>query len=154
MNKQQTELQASEVQLIYRSRIPTANRVQIKTSYDAFKVFWEHWDKDTIEHIEEFKMLLLNNKNTVLGIATISKGGSTGTVIDPRIISQYGLKAHASAVIFGHNHPSNNPTPSEADVSITKRLQDAGNVLEIRVLDHIILCSDQSYYSLMDECRM
>ena len=154
MNKQETELQASEVQLIYRSRIPTANRVQIKTSQDAFNVFWEHWDKDIIEHVEEFKMLLLNNKNTVLGIATISKGGSTGTVIDPRIIFQYGLKSHASAVIFCHNHPSNNPTPSEADVSITKRLQEAGNVLEIKVLDHIILCGDGTYYSLGDEGRL
>lgn len=154
MNKQETELQASEVQLIYRSRVPTANRVQIKTSQDAFKVFWAHWDPQVIEHIEEFKMLLLSTKHTVLGIATISKGGTAGTVIDAKVIFQYALKAHASALVFCHNHPSNNPTPSEADVSITKRLQDAGNLLEIKVLDHIILCGDGTYYSLMDECRM
>jgi DNA repair protein RadC len=154
MNKQETGLQASEVQLIYRSRIPTANRVQIKTSYDAFKVFWEHWDKDTIEHHEEFKIMLLNNKNMVLGIADISKGGINGTIVDPRIVLQAALKSHSCGLILAHNHPSSNPTPSEADVAITKKLADAGKLMDISVLDHIILCGDGTYYSLMDECRM
>ena len=154
MNKQVTVLQASEVQLIYRSRIPTEKRVQIKTSQDAFKVFWERWDKDTIEHHEEFKIMLLNNKNTVLGIADISMGGITATIVDPRIVFRYALKAHATAIILAHSHPSSNPLPSESDVAITKKLAEAGKVMDIQVLDHIILCGDGTYYSLMDECRM
>ena len=64
------------------------------------------------------------------------------------------LKAHATSVIVSHNHPSSNPTPSESDVEITKKLIQAGRVPNIQVLDHIILCGDGSYYSLMDECRM
>ena len=120
MTTHENELKASEVQIIYRTRIPVSKRVEIKCSDDAFKVFWEHWDKNTIQHCEEFKMLLLNNKNSVLGIAAISKGGANSTIIDSRIIFQYALKAHATESILAHNHPSNNPTPSESDVAITK----------------------------------
>ena len=154
MNKQETELQASEVKLIYRSRIPTPNRIQIKTSYDACKVFWEHWDKDIIEHVEEFKIMLLNNKNMVLGIADISKGGITSTIIDPRIVFQYALKAHATGIILAHNHPSSNPVPSESDVAVTKKLAEAGNVMDVKVLDHLVICGNNSYYSLADEGRL
>lgn len=153
MNKQE-ELIASEVEIIYKSKIPASERVQIRHSADAFKVFYDHWNKDTIEHHEEFKIMLLNNKNMVLGIAEISKGGITSTIIDPRIVFQYALKAHATAIILGHCHPSCNPTPSESDVAITKKLAEAGKVMDIQVLDHIILCGDGTYYSLMDECRM
>jgi DNA repair protein RadC len=144
---------AAEVQLIYKSKIPASKRVNIKCSEDAFKVFWESWNKDTMEHHEEFKILLLNNKNVVLGIAEISKGGTSSTIIDPRIIFQYALKCHASGIIVGHNHPSNNTNPSEADVIITKRLIEAGGVLDLKVLDHLVLCPDGSYYSLADEGR-
>ncbi len=148
------DLQAAEVQLKYKSRIPKSKRVQVKTSLDAFKVLWSFWNKDTIEHHEEFKALLLNNKNEVLGIAEISSGGITSTLIDARIVFQYALKAHATGLIVAHCHPSNNPTPSETDVEITKKLIQAGSVLNITVLDHIILCGDGSYYSLGDEGRM
>lgn len=153
MNKQE-ELLASEVEIIYKSKIPASKRVHIRHSADAFKVFWEHWNKDTIEHHEEFKILLLNNKNAVLGIADISKGGVNGTTVDPRIVLQTSLKAHSSGLILAHNHPSSNPTPSEADVAITKKLAEAGKVMDIQVLDHLIICGDGTYYSLQDECRM
>jgi DNA repair protein RadC len=154
MNKQENELQAAEVKLIYKSKIPASKRIQIKTSRDAFRIFLEHWNMDTIEHHEEFKVMLLNNKNEVLGIAEISKGGITSTVTDPRIVYQYALMAHATGIIVAHNHPSSNPTPSESDVSITKKLSEAGNILSITLLDHIILCADSTYYSLADEGRM
>lgn len=154
MNKEETELQASEVEIIYKSKIPASKRVQIHHSGDAFKVFWEHWNKDTIEHHEEFKIMLLNNKNMVLGIADISKGGITATIIDSRIVFQYALKAHATGIILAHNHPSSNPTPSESDVLITKKLTEAGNVMEVKVLDHLVICGNNSYYSLADEGRL
>jgi DNA repair protein RadC len=147
-------LQAAEVQLIYKSKISSTKRLQIKSSQDAFNIFWEYWDKETIEHVEEFKMLLLNNKNMVLGIASISKGGTTSTIIDPRIIFQYALRTHSSAIIVAHNHPSSNPTPSESDVKVTKKLTDAGAMLDIKVLDHLVICVDGTYFSLGDEGRM
>jgi len=154
MNKQENELQASEVQIIYKSRIPASKRVQISNSGDAFRVLWDSWDKDTIEHHEQFKILLLNNKNVVLGIAGISKGGITSSIIDPRIVLQHALKTHSVGIILAHNHPSGNPNPSEADIVITKKLLEAGNVMDIRVLDHIIICPDGTYISLADEGRI
>ena len=150
----ENENHAAEVQLIYKSRVPASKRITIKCSQDALNVFWDSWNKDTIEHHEEFKVILLNNKNSVLGIAEISKGGTSSTTIDPRIIFQYALKAHASAIIIGHNHPSSNTNPSESDVNITKRLVEAGKVLEVNVLDHIILSADGTYYSLSDAGSM
>lgn len=154
MNVKENQLQAAEVQLIYKSNVPVAKRVQVRTSQEAFNLLWDYWDKETIEHHEEFKILLLNNKNVVLGIAEISKGGITSTVIDPRIILQHALKTHATGIILAHNHPSSNPVPSESDVEITKRLVEAGNVMEIKVYDHIILCADGTYFSLADEGRI
>lgn len=150
----QEELKASEVEIIYKCRTPASERVQIKHSADAFQLLWKYWNKDTIEHHEEFKIVLLNNKNAVLGIADISKGGINATIIDARIVLQAALKAHASGIILAHNHPSSNPVPSESDVAVTKKLAEAGKVMDIQVLDHLILCGNNTYYSLMDECRM
>jgi DNA repair protein RadC len=154
MTIQENELQAAEVRLVYKSNVPASKRVQIKTSQDAFRILWDYWDKDTIEHHEQFKVLLLNHKNVVLGIAEISSGGVTATIIDSRIVLQYALKSHATGIILCHNHPSSNPTPSESDVAITKKLIEAGKVMDISVHDHIILCGDGTYYSLGDEGRL
>lgn len=154
MSEQKKEMQAAEVQLIYKSRIPVSKRVQVKSSIDAFRVFWEYWNKDTIEHHEEFVAMLLNNKNHVLGITEISKGGITSTIIDPKIVFQAALKCHATGVILCHNHPSSDPTPSENDVQTTKKLIEAGSFLNIGVLDHLIISGDGTYYSLGDEGRL
>ena len=150
----QEELKASEVEIIYKCRTPASERVQIKHSADAFRLLWNYWNKDTIEHHEEFKIVLLNNKNAVLGIADISKGGVNATIIDVRIVLQTALKAHATGIILAHNHPSSNPIPSESDVAITKKLSEAGKLMDIQVLDHLVICGDGTYYSLGDECRM
>jgi DNA repair protein RadC len=154
MKNEEPELQAAEIEIFYRSKVAAKDRVQIRHSADAFKLFWEHWDKNKIQYAEQFKIMLLNQKNAVLGIAEISTGGITSTIIDPRVVLQHALKSHAVGLILAHNHPSSNPTPSEADVAITKKLADAGRMMDISVLDHIILCGDGTYYSLMDECRM
>ena len=87
----------------------------------------------------------------VLGIASLFKGGVVGTVIDSRVIFQYALKANASQLILAHNHPSGNLKPSEADLSITKKIKEGGRQLDITVLDHIILTPDDMYYSFAEE---
>ena len=92
--------------LVYRTRVKASERLQIKCSRDAFDIFMESWDQDTIEHSEEFKLMLLTRSNKVLGIASISKGGINGTVTDVRVILQYAIKANASGMIICHNHPS------------------------------------------------
>ena len=91
----------------------------------------ENWDLDSIEHIEEFKLILLTRSNKVLGIAEISKDGISGTVTDIRVILQYAIKANASGIIICHNHPSGNAQPSESDLKITKKIKDSGTLMDI-----------------------
>jgi DNA repair protein RadC len=111
----------------------------------------ENWDLDSIEHIEEFKLMLLTRSNKVLGIASISKGGINGTVIDVRIILQFAIKANASGIILCHNHPSGNVQPSESDTAITRKIKESGNVMDIQLLDHLIIVPEGKFYSMADE---
>jgi DNA repair protein RadC len=99
---------------------------------------------------EEFWIILLNRANKVLQKVKISEGGISGTVVDPKKIFKVALDHHASSIILGHNHPSGAAYPSEADQKITKKLVNAGVLLEITVLDHIILANDQ-FYSFADD---
>jgi len=139
----------AEVELIYRSKVPPSQRRRITCSKDARDVFTENWNPDTIGYYEEFKVLLLNRSNAVLGILSASRGGISGTVTDVRIILQAALKSNASGLIVCHNHPSGNLNPSESDTKITHKLRDAGNLMDIQLLDHIII-NGEDYYSFAD----
>jgi DNA repair protein RadC len=151
MDKKDYSNNISEVKLIYKTRIKASDRTKINGSQDAFDILYEYWDKDSIEHIEEFKILLLNRANMVLGIASLFRGGASGTVIDTKVIFQYALKANAAQIILAHNHPSGNLKPSDADISITKKIKEGAKHLDITVLDHIILTGDGEYYSFAEE---
>jgi DNA repair protein RadC len=108
-----------------------------------------------IEQKETFKMLLLNRANKVLGITTISEGGLSGTVTDVRLIYQYAIKGNCSGIIVAHNHPSGNQNPSESDLKITQKIKEAGNLLDIQLLDHIILTPEKEIFrSLADEGQL
>jgi DNA repair protein RadC len=102
---------------------------------------------------EEFYILLLNRANRIYGYYLLSQGGTSGTVVDPKLIFSIALKCNAHGIILAHNHPSGNTKPSEADIQITKKVKEGGKLLEIDVLDHIILTSD-SYLSFADEGLM
>lgn len=99
---------------------------------------------------EEFWMILLNRGNKVLQKILVSKGGQSGTVVDPKIIFKAGLEGNAASVVLAHNHPSGNLTPSQADITLTKDLVAAGKLLDIQVLDHLIF-TDSAYLSFADE---
>ena len=148
MKAQQTNI--AEVCLTYKSKVKASDRLQVKCSKDAFDIFMENCDLDSIEHIEEFKLLLMNRSNSVLGILAVSKGGLSGTVTDVRLIYQGAIKANASGIIVCHNHPSGNMNPSESDTKITRKIKDAGAIMDIQLLDHLIIISDGSYYSFAD----
>lgn len=102
---------------------------------------------------EEFWILLLNRANQVTKRVRISEGGTSGTLVDAKKVFRYALEGQASAIILSHNHPSGNLTPSDADLRITRKLVEAGKVLDITVLDHIIV-SERGYTSLADEGKM
>ena len=145
-------INVSEVQLVYKSGVPASERPKISTSGDAYEIFMRCWDEMKIEHVESFKVMLLNRANKVLGVSTISEGGIAGTVADPKIIFQVALKGNASSIILAHNHPSGNLNPSEADKQLTTKLKEAGKFLDIPVLDHIILIPEQGkYFSFSDD---
>jgi len=99
---------------------------------------------------EEFWLLLLNRANKIIKKQPVSQGGVSGTVADPKIIFNHALSHLASSVILVHNHPSGNTKPSEADKRLTKQMFEAGKLLEIAVLDHIIF-TDNAYFSFADE---
>ena len=85
---------AAEVKLTYETRVKASERYRIRNVEDAAELFFKIWDRSTIEHIEEVKMILLNRANRVLGITTISKGGLSGSIIDTRVVLQYAIKAN------------------------------------------------------------
>lgn len=98
---------------------------------------------------EEFWILYLNNSNKVIYKSQLSKGGITGTVVDIRLIFKVALEQNATGIILSHNHPSGVLIPSEADKQVTRDVKSAGNNLDIKVLDHIIV-TEKSYYSFAD----
>lgn len=99
---------------------------------------------------EEFWVLLLNRANKVLKAERISSGGMTGTVVDAKLVFQAALQARCASIILSHNHPSGSIRPSQADIQLTKKLKSAGELLDIRVLDHLII-GEKNYYSFADE---
>jgi len=99
---------------------------------------------------EEFWVIFLNRANVIINKQQISKGGMSGTVADPRMIYKAALDQKAVSIILCHNHPSGNNQPSAADIQLTKNITEAGKVLEITVLDHIIV-TQHGFYSFADE---
>lgn len=106
-----------------------------------------------IAFLEEFKVILFNRGNRVLGIADISMGGVNDTYVDPKVIFAIALQGNACGLILAHNHPSGLLLPSDADLKLTKRLQECGRLLGINVWNHLII-SQNRYYSFIDDGLM
>jgi len=138
----------AEVQISYSSHVKAKDRMKVtgsKDAADAFRIFWPAY-----EHIEFSYLLMLNRQNQILGYHQLSKGGMTGAVVDVRVIFQVALKSSCTSIIFAHNHPSGNLDVSDADRKITNQIKQAGVILDIPLLDHLIMTTD-SYLSMADE---
>jgi len=142
--------QVAEIELIYKSKVKASDRPQISKSIDAYELFLQCWDKNKIAFVEQFKTMLLNRANRVLGIYEVSTGSVSGTVADPKQIFSAALKANASYILLAHNHPSGSLKPSRADEALTAKLKEAGRYLDLPVLDHLII-SEEGYLSFADE---
>ena len=138
----------AEVQISYSSHVKAKDRIKVTGSNDAANAFRAIWP--AYDHIEFSYMLMLNRQNQILGYHQLSKGGMTGAVIDVRVIFQVALKACATSLILAHNHPSGNLETSDADRKVTRQIKEAGKILDIPLLDHLILTSD-SFFSMADE---
>lgn len=123
---------------------------KITNSESAYEIIKQLISQDTFYWTEEMILLALNRSNEVYGWYRVSSGGTNATLVDPKVIFSLLLNAGASAFIIAHNHPSQSLIPSDADRSITKKLKDAGNLLDITLLDHLILAGHK-YLSMSDE---
>ncbi|MFZ4751909.1 MAG: JAB domain-containing protein [Chitinophagaceae bacterium] len=142
--------QVAEIEIHYKTKVNPSERPHISSSRASYDILLSIWDSNAIEYKEEFKILLLNQSNKVLGAVNVSKGGVSSTVVDAKIVFGAALKANASFIILAHNHPSGNLTPSEPDKRLTQKLKQAGEFLDLKILDHIIL-TKEGYYSFADE---
>lgn len=141
----------NEIQISYKENRSTLKPTSIKSSACAAELLFEHWDQNTIELHESFKVLLLNNSNNVKGIYELSKGGITGTIVDMRILFATVLKSLSVGIILAHNHPSGKLIASEADKRLTEKIKKAAEFLDVKVLDHLIIAPDGNFYSFSDE---
>ncbi len=130
-----------------RKEIHDEKAKQVTGSRDAVDIF-QPLLGDLLH--EEFWVLFLNRANRIISKQQISAGGMSGTVADPRMIFKAALDQKALSIILCHNHPSGNTQPSTADIQLTKNIVEAGKVLEISVLDHVII-TQTDYYSFADE---
>jgi len=157
------ETQPEELRLIYKLTVKQAQNIenfksfrkralikkelnQIRRSSDAKDLILPYFIDLTHE---EFFCIFLNRANKVIKIEQISKGGISGTVTDVRILLKTAVLNTASGLIVAHNHPSGNLNPSESDNKITAKIKEAGNLLDIQLLDHLIICNSD-YYSFAD----
>lgn len=148
-----TSFKVAEIEVSYKPHYKVAERPQISSSNDAYEIFIQQWSMSKIELVEEFKILLLNRRNRVLGVVHISSGGFSGTIADPKVIFAAALKACASGIILCHCHPSGELDPSREDITLTNKLKDGGVLLDLKILDHLIISKD-SFYSFADEGLM
>ncbi len=141
----------NEISIKYQGNFKISQAPKISSSLIAAELLYNTWNKDQIGLQESFKVILLNNANKVKGTFEVSTGGITGTLVDLRILFAVILKSLSCSVILAHNHPSGTLKPSEADKHLTKKIIKAAELLDVKVLDHLIITPDGDYYSFADE---
>ena len=122
-------------------------KAKIGGSKDAFQIL--QLKLEDLPH-EEFWVMLLNRANKVIDTKLVGRGGVSSTIVDSKVLFSFALESLASGIILGHNHPSGNLKPSNSDIRLTKKIVDAGKIMEVPVLDHIIV-GDNDYFSFADE---
>ncbi|HEY5692717.1 MAG TPA: DNA repair protein RadC [Cyclobacteriaceae bacterium] len=130
-----------------RKEFEVVDKPKVSGSKEAFELVMR--DLLDLEH-EEFWVLLFNRANRLIKKKRVSEGGVSGTVADPKIIYKMALQELASSIIVVHNHPSGNLTASQSDIKLTAKLKEAGQLLEIQLLDHLIVAGNK-YFSFADE---
>src|SRR6266849_9130161 len=136
-----------KVCLVREGRVPCYNQ-QIRSAVDASTLLHTYLAEVDREH---FVIILLNQKNRVIGVHTVSVGSLTASIVHPREVFKSAILSNAASIICGHNHPSTDCQPSREDRAITQRLKEAGALLGIHLLDHVIVGGEGRYFSFADE---
>ena len=125
----------------------TPEKTSISSAKDSYNVFSQHLSD---LRTEEFWAIFLNQKNQIVYKTQISKGGISGTLVDVRVLFRIALEHFATSIIVAHNHPSGSLKPSLEDIQITKNIKNAGEILNVTLLDHLII-GDNSFFSFAEE---
>ena len=141
----------NEITVLYERKSIELERNKIKCSKDVIVLLKEVYEKNKISYQEEVIVLYLKSSDKLIGYQKLCSGGLTSAIIDVRLIFSTALKTLATGIIISHNHPSGNINPSKTDELITKKIVEAGKLLDINVLDHIIDNPDFEYFSFADE---
>jgi len=143
----QASIPVYKIMLVREGRVPCYEQ-QIRSSADASTLLHTYLADVDREH---FVIILLNQKNRVIGINTVSIGSLTASIVHPREVYKSAILANAASILCGHNHPSQDCQPSREDRAITTRLVEAGKLLGISILDHVIIGGEGRYFSFADE---
>jgi len=143
----------AEISVNYSTKIKPSERIKITGISDSFSFFRAFYElTGNLEQKEIFSVLLLDRANKVLGWLKVSEGSNTATVVDIQYIFRASILAGAQKIILCHNHPSGNITPSRADIQMTQKVKNAGILMDIETVDHIILGPEPNqYYSFANE---
>lgn len=139
-----------QINVSLHPKVKVSERRRITTSYEAFEALKLFWNMDTIYLFEEFYVLYLDRKNGVIGYRNMNRGSNCGTVVDTKLIFSIALKISASSFILSHNHPSGNMKPSNCDMTLTKKIKNGAETLDLKMLDHLIV-TPETFYSFADE---
>lgn len=139
-----------KIKLSYKRKVAPDNLYTVKNSEDAYHVFKDIFNADTIEWTEEIVLICLSTANKVVGYYKVGAGGLTSVTIDQRVVFSIALTCGATKIMLAHNHPSGNLKPSNADIELTNRISKSGELLDITLLDHLII-TKKGYYSFGDE---
>jgi DNA repair protein RadC len=138
----------SEIEISYKPAI--GSKPEVTSSSDAYLILKIHYPENQIALKEYFVVMYLNQANRVIGVQKLSIGGLTSAVADVRLLFGTALKISATGIVISHNHPSGNTKPSLQDRNLTKQVKEAGKLLDIKLLDHLIITPDDHYISMAD----
>jgi hypothetical protein len=147
------DVDVPEIKIRYNRSTKKKFLGRIQSAYDVAAFLRKTFLRGEVQLQEQFIVLYLNQGNEIIGYYKHTKGGINSTVADIRIILSVALKASAVSIIISHNHPSGNTKPSDADIQLTKKMQEAAKVMDINILDHVIVTKD-SYHSFADNGLM
>lgn len=141
--------QIPEFKISMKYKYKPSELYEVRSSKDVAHIARECFDADSIAWTESFVVMSISSNGKLTGFYKISNGGLSSTTVDPKVIFQFALLANASSIIIAHNHPSGKLDPSEADKKITARINEAANIFDIKLLDHVIVTSED-WYSFAD----
>ena len=146
-NVRMKRLNVVKLQMLKEKTFPYKTNV-IKSPLNAMELLQEFIGKEDREH---FVLICLDTKNKIAALNTVSIGSLNSAIVSPREIFKTAILANSASIIIGHNHPSGSPTPSPEDIAVTERIKEAGTLLGIELLDHVIVGDEGNYLSMKEK---